>query len=128
MENNDIIEIVVPMPIVIITIHDEHRRRRRRPYITPQLAPKRCKECDKTFSDRRKYEKHKCKVYEKTCLHCGIEFSRAHDRRRHQNNCKYTKKEDMVVFSCPNCKRGFTRKDNLNRHVKSRCKAKQHAS
>ena len=104
-----------------------------------------CKQCDKTFSDKRQLRKHNLSKHEGVkyaCNHCDKTFSvrsllRRHIQSKHEgvkyacNQCDHqttdrghlTKhiqsKHEGVKYACNQCDQQFTTQGNLTRHIQS---------
>ena len=118
--NEESVDIMMAVPVEWITFRDEHKRRRTKQKITPRKVPTICKECSKVFANSNKFDKHKCSTYETICCRCWLQFTHAHDRRRHEKTCMREKKP----IQCRYCGKSFSRKDSMERHVKRTCKKK----
>ncbi|KIY70619.1 hypothetical protein CYLTODRAFT_174658 [Cylindrobasidium torrendii FP15055 ss-10] len=54
-----------------------------------------------------------------SCTHCGKSFSRAHDRKRHEEGQHLSQARPV----CPTCHKEFSRPDSLKRHRDNGCDA-----
>ncbi|KAJ8669743.1 hypothetical protein QAD02_001002 [Eretmocerus hayati] len=79
-----------------------------------------CEFCGKCFSHVGDANKHRRKHTGErpyTCKICLYSFPHASNLRRHERSHS----SDPRPFQCPNCARGFSRKDKLAQHVARRC-------
>lgn len=53
------------------------------------------------------------------CKFCGAEFSSQKDACRHEKRCSKNPDRNLSTCKCPNCKKCFSRKDNLIVHLRT---------
>ena len=99
----------------------------------------RCEECDTVFASRGSFHyhnKHKPKTCERKkrsfrakktpkqkclkCPNCPRVFPNQFNLSRHLTLCQKRPKPTKVHV-CKYCRKTFTRKDNMNRHIKKKC-------
>ena len=82
--------------------------------------PLACNICQKPFKQKTSLEAHIQKHKDddsRTCKPCDKQFASRMDLRKHQQ----TEHEDEFTFECDKCKRTFTTKARLDKHVESKC-------
>lgn len=89
----------------------------------PATSTFKCNQCDKTFMDLRRLNRHK-KIHleEKpyNCKSCGKGFNERSDLMRHMSRhlrTKSSENESEYLFTCEECQTGFKYKQDLDIHL-----------
>ncbi|KAK0701406.1 hypothetical protein B0T21DRAFT_275770, partial [Apiosordaria backusii] len=72
--------------------------------------------CSKCISTAKQHKRYHSKRYECPVHGCGKRFSLRLDLSRHLQTVKHGGKR---TIQCQWCRKGFTRKDNYRRHLKT---------